>query len=415
MSMKSSQAWWVDGKFGMFVHWGLYSLLAGEYKGQKTHNIAEWIMHDLDIPPAEYRLLAPLFEAEAFDADHLARLAKMAGMRYLVFTSKHHDGFALYDSAVSDYSSTVASPSKRDFVNELREACDRHGLVFGLYYSQAQDWDEPDAYRDGYPPEGRDFEAYLRAKCIPQITELLSEYGPIGLMWLDTPMYMSREQSTELRDLIKGLQPDCLISGRIGNGLGDYMTTGDNFIPLLPFDGLFEVPATINATWGFNRYDTKWKSPAQIIKSLVKIVSRGGNYLLNIGPMGSGEVPAQSVAVLEEVGHFMALCGDSIYQTMQMDPYPYDIEWGYFTARSGKLYIHIFEEKESAYLLNIANKPKCCYRLRDKMPLTLKERTTGEGDSSWLITLPPREADEHDQVICVEVEGDRIEFEPIRL
>lgn len=412
--MLASRSWWIDGKFGMFVHWGLYSLLAGEYQGRKTDNIAEWIMHDLDIPPREYRKLADEFTAEHFDADFIAALAKEAGMRYLVFTSKHHDGFALYHSKASSYNSVEAAKAKRDFVQELREACDKHGLVFGLYYSQAQDWDEPNAYRDGYPKEGRDFDAYFREKCLPQIQEILTEYGEIGLLWLDTPMYMSFEQSTEIRDLIRKLQPNCLISGRIGNGLGDYMTTGDNFIPLLPYDGLFEVPATINATWGYNRYDTQWKSAQEIIRSMVKIVSRGGNYLLNIGPKGDGEVPQESVEVLKQVGRFMDQCGESIYTTVQMPVYPYDIEWGYFTARANKLYIHVFAEKETAYLLNIANKPTACYRLRDKLPLTLKERTTGEGDSSWLISLPPREADEFDQVICVEVEGETIEFEPIK-
>lgn len=412
--MEPSTSWWMDGKFGMFIHWGLYSLLAGEYQGTCTDNIAEWIMHDLSISPAEYRNLARQFEGRDFDAERIVSLAKEAGMKYLVFTSKHHEGFSLFDSDVSDYSSKRGAPCKRDFVRELREACDRHGLVFGLYYSQAQDWDDSDACEDGIGAEDKDFEKYFRNKCIPQLTELLTKYGPLGLIWLDTPMYMTKEQSQELRDLIKGLQPDCLINGRIGNGLGDYMTTGDNFIPLLPYPAPFEVPATINSTWGYNKNDHAWKSPKQIIRSLVKIVSRGGNYLLNIGPTGTGMVPQPSVDVLKAVGSFMAKNGESIYGTKRMPLYPYDIDWGYFTAKPGKLYIHIFEEMERAYLLNIANKPLSCYRLSDKSPLTLKERVTCEGDSSWLITLPKRECDEYDQVICVEVEGDDIVFEPIR-
>lgn len=412
--MKNTKApWWDDGKFGLFIHWGLYSLLAGEYKGKRTDNIAEWIMHDLDIPAEEYRKLADSFNPTSFDADAIVKLAKQAGMKYVVLTSKHHEGFALYDSKVSSYNSVQATPYKKDVVQLLRDACDKYGLVMGLYYSQAQDWDDPDACRDGYSGDGKDFSSYFTKKCIPQITELLTEYGPIGLLWLDTPMYMTEEQSKKLKAHINSLQPDCLISGRIGNNLGDYMTTGDNFIPAVAYHRPFEVPATINSTWGYNKYDTNWKSTAKILRSLVKVVSRGGNYLLNIGPRGDGSVPEESIAILEEVGSFMEKNGESIYGSKVLPLYPYDIDWGYFTAKKGKLYIHIFEDKEEAYLLNIANKPLLCYRLSDGLPLNLKERTTCEGDSSWLIKLPPREKGEIDQVVCVEIEGDDVIFEPI--
>jgi alpha-L-fucosidase len=412
--MKTSAPWWSEAKFGLFIHWGLYSLLAGEYKGKRTDNIAEWIMHDLNIPQPEYRELASRFHAEDFNAYSIVRLAKQAGMKYVVFTSKHHEGFSLFDSKVSGYTSVKAAPCKRDFVRELREACVQHGLVFGLYYSQAQDWDDPDACRDGYSPEGKDFDRYFHKKCLPQITELLTNYGQIGLLWLDTPMYMTKGQSHKVKDVVKRLQPQCLLSGRIGNELGDYMTTGDNFIPALPYPSPFEVPATINGTWGYNAFDTKWKSSKQILRSLVKVVSRGGNYLLNIGPTGSGKVPEESIKVLESVGSFMRENGESIYGTQALPVYPYDIDWGYFTAKKGKLFIHIFEDMDRAYLLNIANKPRSCYRLADGMPLTLKERTTCEGDSSWLISLPPRRKDEIDQVVCVEIEENDIVFEPIK-
>ncbi|WP_320129900.1 alpha-L-fucosidase [uncultured Sphaerochaeta sp.] len=411
---KNVGKWWSEGKFGLFIHWGLYSLLAGEYKNQKTENIAEWIMHDLHIPSKEYEKLATQFNPAHFDADYIVKLAKDAGMKYIVFTSKHHEGFALYHSKVSSYNCVEASPFGRDPIAEFRQACDKYGIVLCLYYSQAQDWDDPDGCEDGIGEEGKNFRSYLDAKCIPQIKELLTNYGDLGLFWLDTPMYMTLQESTELRTIIKELQPHCMISGRIGHSLGDYMTTGDNFIPLLPYPGAFEVPATINSTWGYNKYDENWKSPEKILRSLVKIVSRGGNYLLNIGPTGDGDIPPESLQVLSEVGDFMALNGDSIYGTKPIPVYPYDIDWGYFTGKSGKLYIHIFEEMEIAYLLNIANKPLKAYRLSDKLPLSLKERTTCEGDSSWLIKLPPRREKEIDQVICIEIEGDTVSFEPIR-
>lgn len=173
---KSATQWWDEGKFGLFIHWGLYSLLGGEYKGKQTDNIAEWIMHDLDIPVEEYRKLAGSFNPTSFDADAIVRLAKQAGMKYVVLTAKHHEGFALYHSKVSSYNSVEATPYKQDVVQQLREACDKYDLVFGLYYSQAQDWDDPDACRDGYSEEGRDFSSYFTKKCIPQITELLTGY-----------------------------------------------------------------------------------------------------------------------------------------------------------------------------------------------------------------------------------------------
>ena len=405
--------WWKDGKFGLFIHFGLYSVLAGEYKGMKTDNIAEWIMHDLDIPREEYRKLSEQFNPVNFDADRIVSTARDAGMSYVVFTSKHHDGFAMYDSKVSSYSCMKASPFSRDPLAELRKACDKYGLKLCIYYSQAQDWDEPNACRDGHSSNGKDFDAYFYDKCIPQVKELLTEYGEIGLMWFDTPMYMSRARSAELKELVNSLQPDCLVSGRIGSGIGDYMTTGDNFIPLLPFDGPFEVPATMNATWGFNKYDQNWKSTEYLIRSLVKIVSRGGNYLLNIGPDGTGRIPEESIKLLKEIGSFMKLNGGSIRSASPVPVYPYDVEGIFFTTTPHRLYIHNFKDQESLYLLNIASKPLKCYRLSDGKPLELKERTTCEDDSSWLISLPSREKNEINQVICVDMEDEHVEFESV--
>ena len=371
-------------------------------------------MHDLHIPVSEYEQFARSFTAENFDADKIVRLAKDCGMKYVVFTSKHHDGFAMYDSQVDDYNIVRRTPLKKDAVRELKTACDKYGLAFGLYYSQAQDWHDPDACEDGENGEGKDFERYFKNKCLPQIKELLTNYAPIKLLWFDTPMYMTESQSTELRDFVRDIQPDCMISGRIGNELGDYVTTGDNFIPLLPHDYFFEVPATVNSTWGYNKFDTKWADPKVLIKRLVKIVARGGNYLLNIGPRADGSVPEECIRILKEVGTFLADNGDSIYGTVKIPLYPYDIDWGYFTFKPGKLFIHVFDDSERIYLLNIHNKPLKAYMLKDKTPLKIIERCTCEGDSSWLIKLSEHNGKDIDRVICVEVEGDKLEFEPIR-
>ncbi len=413
------QKWWTDAKFGMFIHWGLFSELAGEYDGIRTSNIAEWIMHDLRIPVEEYERLATIFLAEKFDAERIVKLAADTGMKYLVFTSKHHDGFAMYDSRVDDYNIKSATPFGRDPMMELKEACDKYGIIFGLYYSQAQDWHDKDGCEDGVGPEGKDFERYFHEKCLPQVRELLERYDP-RLLWFDTPMYMTRDQSEHLKAFVLSINPDCMISGRIGNGIGDYVTTGDNFMPLLPPDYHFEVPATTNDSWGYNKFDNNWKSADRLLRHLVKIVSRGGNYLLNVGPRADGEVPSECAIILDRIGDFMRTNGESIYETVQLPVYPYDIDWGYFTfkpdsdGKNGKFYIHVFEKKDSVYLLNIHNKPIRAYLLDGKYPLELKERVTCEGDSSWSIPLPERKGSDIDTVICVEVEGDMIEFEPIR-
>ncbi|MDO4547318.1 MAG: alpha-L-fucosidase [Clostridia bacterium] len=411
--MEDMKKWWRDAKFGMFIHWGLYVLLAGEYKGQKTDNIAEWIMHDLDIPVEEYQALAARFNPVHFDADKIVRLCRDTGMKYLVFTAKHHDGFAMYHSKASGYNIVDATPFGRDAAMELKEACDRYGIRMCFYYSQAQDWHHPDGFEDAKPMDGKDFRRYLDEKCVPQVKELLTQYGPLGLIWYDTPMDMSREDCLAMRNLVREAQPDCLVSGRVGHGLGDYMTTGDNFIPLLPYGKDFEVPATINGTWGYSSGDTRWKSPEKLLRNLVKIVSRGGNYLLNIGPDALGDVPEKSVEALGVIGEFMRLNGESIYATRPVPPYPYDIDWGYFTAKPGKLYIHVFDDMPDVYLINMGNVPRRAYLLCDGRPLELRQRETCEHVHSWRIFLPEDLPRQIDTVICVEVEEQDIRFEEI--
>ena len=405
--------WFEEARFGMFIHWGLYALLAGEYKGRRTENIAEWIMHDLRIPKEEYEKLAALFDPEQFDAGAIVRLAKEAGARYIVFTAKHHDGFAMFGSSADPYNIVDSTPFRRDAAQELRKACDREGLRLCFYYSQAQDWHDPDGIEENERDPSPGFRRYLDCKCIPQLKELLTRYGSIGLIWFDTPMSMTFEESRELRDLVKSLQPDCLVSGRIGHGLGDYMTTGDNFIPLLPYGKPFEVPATINGTWGYSRFDQKWKSAKHLVRDMVKTVSRGGNYLLNIGPDALGKVPEQSVSVLKEIGAWISANGESIYGTVPVPAYPYDIGWGYFTAKKRCLYIHVFESPDELYLINMGNRPLKASLLLDGRELALRQRLTCEGVHSWRIILPKDMPRQPDTVIRVDIEEDDVFFEPV--
>lgn len=344
MKKDCGQQWWKDAKYGLFIHWGLYSQLAGSWRGREVVGIGEWIMKRLDIPVADYEQVAKEFNPAAFDAAQWVQLAVDAGMKYIVITAKHHDGFAMYHSRCSKYNIVDATPFGRDPIAELAAECKKAGIKLCFYYSQAQDWHEQNGYGYGpVPDEEKDFGQYLRDKCMPQLEELLTQYGEIGLIWFDTPRIMSYEHSRELVDLVKGIQPNCIVSGRIGNRLGEYMSTGDNRIPILPFDGDWEVPATLNDTWGFKSNDHNWKKTRDVLALLLKINSRGGNYLLNVGPDGLGRIPEESVRILREVGDFVRGNGEAVYATKGVWGYPYDLENTFFTARDNRLYVHFTE------------------------------------------------------------------------
>jgi alpha-L-fucosidase len=326
--------WFKEAKYGMMAHWGLYSLLAGEYRDQRVKTYAEWIQSYAAIPNAEYELLAHSFNPVYFNADEWTKLAKDAGMKYFVFTSKHHDGFAMFHSKADKYNVVDATPFGRDVVAELAEACYKHGLKFGLYYSQELDWhhphgggyDQPSTSCAGvswdnswdYPDRSKkDFSICFEEKIKPQVTELLQNYGDLCLMWFDVPHTISKEQSLELNQLVKTLQPDCLINSRIGNGAYDYVSLGDNEYPeempresLKDVDmndthgfkyspyGLYETAGTLNGSWSFKYYDQNWITPEQVIARREKLNSLGINYLLNVGPDGLGRIPSFSKEIL---------------------------------------------------------------------------------------------------------------------
>ncbi len=319
--MDINKKWFKEAQYGMMVHFGLYSVLGGEYKGRRMENcIAEWAQSYFQIPNAEYEKLAQVFNPIYFNADEWADLAVRAGMKYLIFTTKHHEGFALFHSAVDKYNVVDATPFKRDILKELSEACKKRGLKLGLYYSQALDWHEPhsggwsetEETSQGkpwkntwdYPDEDHNFEIYFRKKVVPQVTEILSNYGEISLIWFDTPADISVEQSRELYDLVKTLQPNCLINSRIGYLPGvkfDYTSSADNDIGAEKEGELLEVPATINDTWGFKYYDCNWKSAEKILETKFMLKKKGINYLLNVGPDHLGRIPSPSVEVLLKV------------------------------------------------------------------------------------------------------------------
>ncbi len=335
--------WWREAKFGMFIHWGLYAIPAGKWQGHEIPGIGEWIMYRAEIPVAEYEKLAPEFNPVKFDAAEWVGLAKRAGQKYLVLTTKHHDGFCLFKSQHTDYNIVDATPFKRDVVKELAEECKRQGIKMGFYYSQTQDWHHPDGdgnYWD-YDATKQNFDSYIHDFVIPQLGELLTQYGPVGLIWFDTPKSITQQQSQDLLDAVYKLQPDCLVCGRLGNGLGDYASAGDNKIPGSRVELDWETPATINDTWGFKTNDHNWKSSEDLIRKLIDIASKGGNYLLNVGPTAEGIIPEPSVKRLEDMGAWLATNGDAVYGT-KAGPVQ-DAGWCRTTAKNGVVYLHVFE------------------------------------------------------------------------
>jgi alpha-L-fucosidase len=415
--------WFHEAKYGFFINWGLYSIPAGEWKGTPIEGIGEWIMNRAKIPVTEYEQLAKQFNPEKFNADEWAQLAVDAGMKYVVFDCKHHDGFALYHSKVSKYNCYDATPWKRDPFKELQTACDKRGLKLCFYYSQAQDWHEPNGAGNSWdfpPNDQKDFDQYFCDKSIPQVKELLTSYGPIGLIWFDTPVLMKPERCKQLVDLVRSLQPDTLINSRLGpGGLQDYQSRGDNEIPGAVTPGAWETAATINDTWGFKKDDHNWKPAEDICFKLVDIVSKGGNYLLNVGPDGNGAIPQPSQDILRKVGAWLKVNGEAIYGAGRTpfgdelgNPIPgktdkrgrqvYDVkkDWR-CTTKPGKLYIHFFKwPGEKFELQGVKGRIQQVYLLTDRHPLCFSQ-----ADDSLSITLPPEPSDALATVLCLDVQN----------
>src|SRR5499427_7213319 len=297
--------WWREARFGMFIHWGVYSVPAGTYKGKRIGGIGEWIMNTGKIPVAEYREYAKEFNPVKFNADEWVRLAKQAGMKYIVITSKHHDGFAMFDSTASDWNIVKASPFGRDPLKELAAACKKYGLKLGFYYSEAQDWNNPGgAAAGGHWDKAQDgnMTEYIRKVAAPQVHEILSNYGPISVLWWDTPVAMTKERADMLLPLLR-LQPGIINNNRLGGGYKGDTETPEQFVPATGYPGRdWETCMTMNDTWGYKSYDDHWKSNDVLIHNLVDIASKGGNYLLNVGPTSEGLIPDPSVERLKAVG-----------------------------------------------------------------------------------------------------------------
>jgi alpha-L-fucosidase len=401
--------WWRDAHFGMFIHWGLYAIPAGEWKDKEYPQIGEWIMKNARIPVSEYSELAQQFNPGQFDADAFVKTAKDAGMKYIVITSKHHDGFAMFKSAASSFNVADATPYHKDIIKALSEACQKQDMKLGFYYSQSRDWHEPNGLDNDWDfPEQRDFQKYLDEKVKPQLTELLTNYGPIGLIWFDTPLTITTAQAASLKALVRKLQPSCIISGRLGGEVTtDYSSTRDNAIPPIVVPGDWEVPATLNNTWGFKRNDNHWKSSQELTRLLFDITAKGGNYLLNVGPTAAGVIPSASVDILRKVGDWMKVNHEAIYGA---GPNPFQVEfpWGNITTKNDKLFLGVFHWPQgSFYLEGLKNKVKKIYLLADSSKALVFHSTYNEqtGHNRLEIDLPSDPPDSVVSVVVTEIEG----------
>ena len=418
--------WFREAKYGLFIHWGLYALPAGEWNVKRSPGLGEWVMLRSRVPVKAYEQLAARFNPVKFNADEWVKLAKDAGMKYIVITSKHHDGFALFKSNASKYNVVDATPFKRDVLKELADACARGGIRLGFYYSQSQDWHEPNGAGNewDFPADDKkDYDQYLRGKAEPQVRELLTGYGKVALIWFDTPRMMTGDRPHRFTKIVREMQPDTLIDGRLG-AEGDYTSTGDNVVPPNVSGEAWEVPATINHTWGFRNDDTDWKSPGQIAFKLVDIVSKGGNYLLNVGPTAEGVIPQVSQDILRTVGKWLQTNGEAVYgagatpfgeelgepspkgfKDVRGDALVYQQTQWRVTTKPGKLYITFFDEPRAPFAVPaMKNRITKAYRLADKAPIEMKT----ENGRTYL-TLERPIFDPMATVVVVEFEGARVQ------
>jgi len=384
MNKNERMQWWREARFGMFIHWGVYAQWAGVYNGhEQLKGGAEWILNRSKIPVAEYREKAKEFNPVNYNPDKWVRMAKEAGMKYIVITAKHHDGFALFGTKASNWNVVDATAYGKDLLKPLAKACKKYGMPLGFYYSQAQDWTNPggaasrklaseawlnpdSSIIDQYTKihnghwdsiqETRSFENYIKEVAVPQVKELLTNYGKVAVLWWDTPTNMTKEAAIELQSLLS-LQPSIITNDRLKRPdfPGDIKTPEQKIPGIQELDSTdWETCMTMNGTWGFRTSDTNWKSAKTLIRNLCDIASKGGNYLLNVGPKADGSFPEASVRLLGEIGNWMKVNGESIYGTQSANMI--QPSWGRITRKMGyngteNFYLQVFEWPNNRQLI----------------------------------------------------------------
>jgi len=424
-------AWWREARFGMFIHWGLYSLLGGVWKGREVPGAyGEHIMLRGQIPVKEYEKLAEDFNPVRFDAWAWVKAAKAAGMKYLVITAKHHDGFALYDSSVSDFNIVKRTPYGRDPMKDLAEACHQEGVKLCFYYSHAMDWHHPDSQGNTHDFPGNigawdeleawiddedkrtRYERYLNEKAFPQLKELLTEYGEVAVLWFDCGHKVTDEQGQRFVDYVRSLQPNCLVNRRVRrDGFGDYGNSGDNQLHIRIQRKDWESIHTMNDSWGYKKTDHNWKPVKRILHNMIDVFSLNGNYLLNVGPTPEGEFDENSRRILHEVGRWMQVNGESVYGT-QGSPIGKP-QWGRCTMQGSKLYLHVFEWPASGKLIvpGLRSEAAKVWLLADSSRKELVRHRLNAEDME--IEVPAEALDLHATVIVVEVKG-VVEGNPVK-
>jgi alpha-L-fucosidase len=420
-SADARMAWWREARFGMFIHWGLYAIPAGEWNGETNH--AEWIRTTAKIPLEVYDKFVGQFNPLKFNADEWVRIAKQAGMKYIVITSKHHDGFCLFDSKYTDFD-VMSTPFKRDILKELSEACRRAGIKMCWYHS-IMDWHHPDYlprrdWETTRSSEGADFRRYIQ-HMKNQLGELVGSYGEIGVLWFDGEWESTWNHSygKELYNYVRSLQPSIIINNRVDVGRsgmegltkkGDYVGdfgTPEQEIPPQGLPGVdWETCMTMNDHWGYNKSDQNWKSAEDLIRKLADIASKGGNFLLNVGPTAEGLFPQPSVERLQAMGKWMEVNGEAIYGT-KASPFK-SLEWGRCTQKSiervTRLYLHVFDWPKGGKLVvpGIYNRPRQSYLLVDQKKKNLKVERQ---EDALVIAVPAEAPDQVNSVVVLEVAG----------
>ncbi|TAK93316.1 MAG: alpha-L-fucosidase [Verrucomicrobia bacterium] len=418
-------AWWREAKFGMFVHWGVYSSLGNEYQGRKGGGYAEHIQRVLKIPIPEYRTnVAGIFNPTNFNADEWIRTAKEAGMGYFIITSKHHDGFAMWPTKVNDYNVMDATPWKHDPMADLRAACKKYGVKFGFYYSHAFDWGNENAPGNDwdYQNPGGDkligtrnwwettpeflpkARKYVDEKSIPQLQELVKLYDP-DIFWFDTPSKLPDSENLRIMKAVRAASARVVINGRIVRGLGDYASTADRPAEFSPHDGDWEGIPTTNESYGWNKFDHSHKPVSHFIQLLAKAAARGGNTLMNVGPMGDGRMDPKDVEILRGIGAWWKVNGESIRGTTRT-PLPVQT-WGESTRKGNTLYLHVFDWPKNGKLVvgGLKSDVKAVRLLSTSRAIPLAVHKLKSPDVS-IEGLPLEVPDKADSVIALECAGE---------